>query len=149
MVYPLVSFFWFLGSPLVPQRHPPCALPSPICNSFGMDAPKKITRMQNAKATKWNAYHDLSGEDPHLLKSFIPEMNSSGSDLLKEHQSTYMHQIQSEYMHQAARRLPLHHASPPRTIFQLILVEACTLRNTISTLNTNAGVSTRSNGVRR
>ena len=71
--------------------------------------------------------------------SFIPEMNSSGSDLLKEHQSTYMHQIQSEYMHQAARRLPLHHASPPRTIFQLILVEACTLRNTVSTSNTNAG----------
>ena len=67
-------------------------------------------------------------------------MNSSGSDLLKEHQSTYMHQIQSEYMHQAARRLPLHHASPPRTIFQLILMEGCTLRNIISTSNTNAGV---------
>ena len=45
MVYPLVSFFWFLGSPLVPQRHLPCALPSPICNSFGRDAPKKLTRM--------------------------------------------------------------------------------------------------------
>ena len=32
----------------------------------------------------------------------------------------------------------MHHASPPRTIFQLILMEAYTLSNTISTSNTNS-----------